>query len=103
MKSTNKDMMDSLFFWGVAKRYKYGIAIAAVDWNGVSDRKKKVIDKATSRIANKIIHNSENVKQNIKTKAFFEVMRLTQKNGFNPRDVEYWKAKGWTGKKRPWK
>ena len=23
-------------------------------------------------------------------------------NGFNPRDVEYWNAKGWTGKKRPW-
>lgn len=102
-KSTNKDMMDSLFFWGVAKRYKYGIAVAAVDWNGVSEKKKKVIDKATSRIANKIIHNSENVKPDIKTKAFFEVMRLIQKNGFNPRDVEYWKAKGWTGKKRPWK
>ena len=25
MKSTNKDMMDSLFFWGVAKRYQYGV------------------------------------------------------------------------------
>lgn len=61
------------------------------------------IDEAASRIANKIIHNSENVKPDIKTKAFFEVMRLIQKNGFNPRDVEYWKAKGWTGKKRPWK
>ena len=35
MKSTNKDMMDSLFFWGVAKRYKYGVGVAAVDWNGV--------------------------------------------------------------------
>ena len=27
MKSTNKDMMDSLFFWGVAKRYKYGVVL----------------------------------------------------------------------------
>jgi hypothetical protein len=26
-----------------------------------------------------------------------------QKNGFNPHDAEYWKAKGWTGKIRPWK
>ena len=25
-----------LFFWGVAKRYKYGVGVAAVDWNGVS-------------------------------------------------------------------
>lgn len=30
-------------------------------------------------------------------------MRLIQKNGFNPRDVEYWKSKGWTDRKRPWK
>ena len=41
MKSTNKDMMDSLFFWGVAKRYKYGVGVAAVDWNGVSEKKRK--------------------------------------------------------------
>jgi len=26
-----------------------------------------------------------------------------QKNGFNPRDVEHWKSRGWTEKKRPWK
>ena len=36
MKSTNKDMMDSLFFWGVAKIYRYGVSVAAVDWNGVT-------------------------------------------------------------------
>lgn len=22
--------------------------------------------------------------------------------GFNPRDAEYWKTKGWTGRKRIW-
>ena len=103
MKSTNKDMMDSLFFWGVAKRYKYGVGVAAVDWNGVSEKKKRVIDKTTSSIAKKIIHNSGNVKPGIKTKVMFWIMHLMQKNGFNPRDVEYWKAKGWTGKIRPWK
>ena len=88
MKSTNKDMMDSLFFWGVAKRYKYGVGVAAVDWNGVSEKKKRVIDKTTS---------------SIKTKGMFWVMHIMQKNGFNPRDVEHWKSKGWTEKKRPWK
>lgn len=103
MKSTNKDMMDSLFFWGVAKRYKYGVGVAAVDWNGVSEKKKRVIDKTTSSIAKKIIHNSGNVKPGIKTKGMFWIMHLMQKNGFNPRDAEYWKAKGWTGKIRPWK
>lgn len=103
MKSTNKDMMDSLFFWGVAKRYQYGLGIAATDWNSVSEKKKKAIDKAITRIARKIRSNSSNVKPGLKTKAFFWIMHLMQRNGFNPRDVEYWKAKGWTEKKRPWK
>lgn len=103
MKSTNKDMMDSLFFWGVAKRYKYGVGVAAVDWNGVSEKKKKAIEKATSSIAKRIIYNSGNIKPGIKTKGMFWIMHLMQKNGFNPRDAEYWKEKGWTGKIRPWK
>lgn len=103
MRSTNKDMMDSLFFWGVAKRYQYGSGIAATDWNGVSKKKKVSIEKATDKIAKKIKHNSVNVRPGLKTKLFFWVMHLVQRNGFNPRDAEYWKIKGWTQGKRPWK
>ena len=97
------DMLDSLFYWGVAKRYQYGNAVAAVDWNSVSDKKKKSIEKATSKIARKIQHNFGQVKPGIKTRGFFFIMHLMQKNGFNPKDAEYWKEKGWTGKVRPWK
>lgn len=103
MKTTNKDMLDSLFFWGVAKRYKYGVRVAAINWRGVSDKKKKAIDKATSKIARKIISNSENVKPDMKIKGMFYVMRFMQKIIANPRDVEYWRTKGWLGNKRPWK
>lgn len=103
MKSTNKDMSDSLFFWGVAKTYSYGVAVAAVDWNSITEKKKKAIDKATSRIAKKLVNNSGNVKPGIKTKGFFYIMHFMQRNGFNPRDAEYWKSKGWTENKRPWK
>ena len=90
MKWTNKDMMDSLFFWGVAKRYKYGVSVAAVNWNGVNEKKKRGIDKATSEIAKKIINDSKNVKSGIKTKGMFWVMRFMQKIISNPRDVAYW-------------
>ena len=103
MKSTNKDMMDSLYFWGVAKRYQYGVAVAATDWNSISDKKKKAIEKTTTNIAEKIKNNSKDVKPGLKTKAFFWMMHLMQRNGFNERDAEYWKAKGWTGKIKPWK
>lgn len=102
-KSTNKDMADSLFFWGVAKTYKYGLGIAATDWNSVSEKKLKLIDKKTSNIAGRIVNNYGKVKPGIKTKAFFFIMHIMQRNGFNPKDVEYWKEKGWTGNKRPWK
>ena len=103
MKSTNKDMADSLFFWGVGKIYKYGIAVAAVNWDSISDKKKKAIDKATDKLARKIVRNHGTVKPGIKTKFFFEIMRLLQKSGFNERDVVYWKEYGWLEKKRPWK
>ena len=103
MKSTNKDMMDSLFFWGVARRYKLGVAVAATDWDAISEKKKNSILKAIDNIAGSINANSKNVKPGIKTKAFFWIMHLMQRNGFNACDVEYWKSKGWTEKNRPWR
>lgn len=103
MKSTNKDMMDSMFYWGVAKRYSYGVAVAAVNWEGISASKKRRIEKTTSKLAQKIKNREGKVKPGFKTKALFFIMHLLQKNGFNPRDVEHWKSKGWTEKVRPWK
>ncbi len=101
MKSTNKDMADSMFFWGIAKTYKLGVGVAAVDWNAVSIKTKQKINKKTDVIARKILH--KNKKPSFKTKAFFNIMRIMQKKGWNEADVVYWKNKGWDGKKRPWK
>ena len=103
IKPTNKDMADSLFFWGVAKIYKFGIAVAATDWKKVNDKKKKKIEKATSSIAKKIIKNNGKVKPSLKTKGYFYLMRMLQKKGWNEKDVKYWKEKGWDKKSRPWK
>ena len=103
MKSTNRDMADSLFFWGVAKIYKFGMAVAAVDWDGVDDKKKKIIEKKTSDIADKLRRRNGKIKPSVKTRGMFSIMRALQKKGFNQADVEYWKEKGWTEKKRPWK
>ncbi|MGN0469903.1 MAG: flavodoxin family protein [Acutalibacteraceae bacterium] len=103
MKSTNKDMADSTFFWGIPKTYKYGTGVAEISWERVSDKIKKRIDKKTDNLARKIRKNYGNVKPSVKTKAFFYIMHLMQKNGWNEADVNYWKEKGWTEKKRPWK
>ncbi len=103
IKSTNKDMADSMFFWGIGKTYKYGAAVMAVSWDGVPDKIKKRIDKKTSVLAAKIRRKHGHVKPAFKTRIFFGIMRIAQKNGFNKADADYWREKGWTGKKRPWK
>ena len=103
MKSTNKDMADSLFFWGVAKIYKFGIGVAAVEWKSVPEKKKNKIKKATDSIAEKIIKSNGKVKPGLKTKGFFFLMRMIQKKGWNEKDINYWKEKGWDKKSRPWK
>lgn len=103
MKSTNKDMADSLFFWGVPKIYKFGIAVAATSWKGVNEKKKSMIEKKTDSIASKIQKKNGRVRAGLKTRGFFFIMRMLQKNGWNEADVRYWEEKGWTGKARPWK
>ena len=103
MRSTLKDMKDSLFYWGVARIFKYGVGVAAVNWDGVSEKKKNAIDKATTRIAEKIACRSGKDTPGLKTRAVFFVMHLLQRKGINPRDAEYWQEKGWTDRKRPWK
>ena len=103
MKSTNKDMADSTFFWGVAKTYKYGVAVRAVNWDGVSAKKKEAIEKKTTKLAAVIQRKNGKVHTSLKTKIFFQVMRMLQRMGWNEADVNYWKERGWTEKKRPWK
>ncbi len=102
-KSTLKDMADSLFNWGVPEIYKIGVAVAATSWDGISQKKLDSINRTTSKIADCIKSRKGRVKPKLKLRAMFGIMRLVQIHGWNPRDVEYWKNKGWTGKGRPWK
>lgn len=103
MKSTNKDMADSMFFWGVAKTYKYGVAVRETSFDRVNDKIKDRIERKTTALAKRIKAKNGKVKPGIKTKGFFNVMRLMQKRGWNEADCIYWQRMGWTEKKRPWK
>ena len=103
MKSTNKDMADSMFFWGVGKTYKYGVGVRATSYNEIPENIKKKIDKKTTTLANTINKKNGKIKPGLKTKAFFNIMRLLMKKGWNESDINYWKDKDWIGKKRPWR
>lgn len=103
MKSTNKDITDSLSFWGVGKIYTYGKAVSAVNWEGVPEKKKLEIDKDMEMLRNKIIKKYGKVTPSLKVKALFYVMRFAHKKfTISPIDKEYWEQQGWLGKKRPW-
>lgn len=103
VKSTIKDMADSCFFWGIPQTYKLGKAVRATDWKSVSPKMKESIDSKADSIAKKILKRQGKVPVPLKTRAFFKIMSLIQRNGWNKADVDYWKEKGWTGSKRPWK
>lgn len=103
MKSTNRDIRHSMFFWGIGRIYTYGAAVMETSWERVKDKKKAKIYKKLDSIANKVKAYNGRVKPTMKTKIFFYIMSKMQKNGFNSADADYWKEKGWTEKKRPWK
>lgn len=104
MKSTNKDMKDSLSFWGIPKIYSLGAAVMAVSWSEVKPSVKAKIERKAERIAAKIKSSGIKPRVSIKGRIFFTVFHfVNRKGGMNPADSEYWKNKGWTDKTRPWK
>lgn len=101
-KSTNQDMADSAFFWGCAKIYKLGAGVAATSWDEIAPKVKAQVERKTSAIADRIKGRTGSVRPGLKTRVFFNIMRMMQKNGWNPADKDYWQDRGWLGKNRPW-
>jgi len=102
IKSTNRDMAHSTFFWGIAKTWRYGTAVMETSWERVDAGKKRAIERKVETLARKVTKRHGHVKTPFKTRIFFLVMRQMQKRGWNEADVNYWKEKGWTEKCRPW-
>ena len=103
-KKAVKDVSDALFYWGIPCIVEYGICIQAMNWDGVSQKKKQKIEKDTTRIAQRL-SRKRRVKAGIKTKAMFSLMRMMQKAGLGAgeADKSYWEKSGWLGKERPWR
>lgn len=103
-KTAIKDIANTLLYWGVPSVETYGISVQAMNWAGVTDKKKQTIEKDTTKIANKVLKNKR-VKVGLKTKALFMMMRMMQQKGWGSGEAEkeYWEQNGWMGKERPWK
>ncbi|MGN0658399.1 MAG: flavodoxin family protein [Emergencia sp.] len=104
MKSTAKDMADSLQMWGVRKVYRLGVGVQAVRPDEIPDRIMKKIHSKTDRIAAQIRKNEGKRGCNVRARKWFYVMRFAHRH-FPPAepDYGYWQEKGWHGRKKPWK
>ena len=94
MKSTNKDMADSFFYWGVAKTYKYGVRVMSTSYQNVKPEIKAQIEKKTTKIANQIKARHGKVKTGLKTKICFYFMRMLHTRGWDESDLAYWRRLG---------
>ncbi len=103
-KSAMKDVTGMLFYWGVPYVKTYGIAVQAMNWDGVSEKKKAAIGKHVEQLA-RTIQKKTRVRAGLKTRLMFAIMRMMQKKdlGASPREKEYWEKMGWLGSARPWK
>lgn len=103
MKSATKDVQNTLFYWGVPYIKEYGIALQAMSWEQVSDKKKDRIKQDMEKLARKLSNNRK-IHVGFKTKFMFGIMRMMQIKGWgsSPEEKEYWQENGWLDKKRPW-
>ena len=102
-KSAIKDITNTLFYWGVPYIKEYGIAVQAMGWEQISDKKKKKIKEDITKLARKL--QKEKIHVGVKTRFMFHMMRMMQLNNWGASKVEkdYWKQNGWLDKERPWK
>lgn len=103
-KTAVKDITTALFYWGIPYVKSYGIAVQAMNWEMVSQKKKAKIKKATAQLAGKL-SNKRKPHVGLKTRFIFRMMAGLQAAGLgsSPIEKEYWGNNGWLAKKRPWR
>lgn len=102
VKQTVKLIKTNLFYLGVPNIYNYGITTMKMGGNYCDYKNKDKIKNKVSKKANQIKKAIKKRKVGFKTKFFFNLFKMTQKNGWNKIDVEYWKEKCWLDGKKPY-
>lgn len=104
MKSTCKDMADSLEMWGIHHVYRLGIGVQAAKPVEIPGKVHAKIELQTDKLADKIIAGNGKCGMNARGKRWFYLIRFAHKC-FPPSepDYGYWEKKGWHKNSRPWK
>lgn len=101
VKSTVKLLKQNLFFLGVPQVYNYGVTTMKMGGNYCDYKYKDKIKAQVRRRANQVKGALKKRKVGLKTKFFFKIFGMTQKDGWNKVDSDYWKEMGWLDDKKP--
>ena len=103
MKSTVRDLRDSMNYWGVGRTHVITQAVWGYDWSSMPENFMHKIEQKVEKTVSAIRKNAGNVTPCAKVRSLFYMYRLFhKKRKMNPVDDEYWYQKGYvTGK--PWK
>lgn len=103
MKSTARDMADSLEMWGIHKVYRLGLGVQATQPGEIPAPIMRTIHRKTDKLAHQIRKNAGKRGYNHRAAKWFHIMRFAHRH-FPPAEPEYsyWEERGWHGKKRPW-
>lgn len=97
-----REMKDSLDFWGAARTYKLGFALMETDWDRLSPKLKQKIGRQAERTAARLRRGISG--PGLKTRMLFCMSRVMHKHAWpDSSDAEWWRARGWLDRERPWK
>ena len=102
VKDTVKLLKKNLLYFGVPKVYNYGVTTMKMKGNYVDYNKKDKIKKQVQSKVKKINKSLAKRKVGFKTRFFYILFKMTQKNGWNKTDVDYWNNQGWLNGKKPY-
>jgi multimeric flavodoxin WrbA len=104
MRTTNRDMADSLAFWGVPRIHRLGFAIHAGSPAEISERSRAKIERKVEATARRIRSDAGRRHVGARNRYWFFLMRFLHRGIWRQEpDWSYWEERGWHAKGRPWK
>lgn len=104
MKSTLRDMADSLEMWGIRKVYRLGFGVQACSPGEIPERIRQSMRRKTDKLARRIRTETGKTGYNPRALRWFAVMRFAHRHfPHSEPDYGYWEKNGWHGGNRPWK
>ena len=103
MKSTAKDIEDSLAMWGVHRIEKLCFGVLATKLDEIPAFIMKRIESKTTQVAKKVRRNHGTVGANMRFVMWFYIVKLMHRlMPSDTPDYRWWENHGWHGRKRPW-